>query len=98
MTSVVPLEAAVIYRLAAQRASGVETEVTHVVPREGSIVLTLWVKRPSAGGSSRELTVHQVLRLRKDLIADIRGYSTVVRRSRLPLADWATCPESLLDT
>jgi catechol 2,3-dioxygenase-like lactoylglutathione lyase family enzyme len=39
-------------------------------------MLTLRVKRPSAGGFSREHTVHQVLSLSKGLITDIRGYST----------------------
>jgi hypothetical protein len=39
-------------------------------------MLTLRVKRPSAGGFLREHIVHQVLRLRQGLITDIRGYST----------------------
>jgi hypothetical protein len=59
-----------------QRASGVETEVSQVIARESSIMLTLSVKRPCAGGFSREHAVHQVLSMRKGLITDIRDYST----------------------
>jgi hypothetical protein len=87
----------VLSRLAPQQASGVEAEVTQVVPREESIMLTLRVKRPSAGGFLRDHIVHQVLRLRQGLITDIRGYSSRGEEESPTVGGPGDVPESLLD-
>ena len=64
----------VVARLAAQRAAGLQTQLIEVVPGDDAVLVGFNVKRPVTGGFAREHVVYQVLKLRNQLVVDIRGY------------------------
>lgn len=66
--------AAVLERLAHQRANGVEAHVIEVVPGHHAVLLGLSIKRPVGADASRAHNVYQVLSLRTGRVVDIRGY------------------------
>ena len=66
--------AEVLNRFADMLSSGVEAEVIEATPGHDAVLLGLRVRRPVGGGAAREHRVYQVMRLRRGLIADIRGY------------------------
>jgi ketosteroid isomerase-like protein len=64
----------VLNRLRRQRAAGLEVVLDNITPGHEALLAVLRVHRP--GDAAGEQTVHQVLKLRDERIAEIRAYPT----------------------